>query len=380
MALRMGFIWEKMVRPVMFSLDAERAHKLGMMALRNGLASGLFAPRSSELPQGLAVSRFGLDFANPLGLAAGFDKNAVAVDALANLGFGFVEVGTVTYEPQPGNERPRLFRLPADRALINRLGFNNDGAETVVRRLSQSRRPCVIGINIGKNRTVKLEDAVANYLRCFELVYSAADYIAINVSSPNTPGLRDLQQIGALRELLLAIIERGNELSEQKETGGSETGPRRKPVLVKIAPDLSDDEIIAIADLCTELGADGIIATNTTVSRKGLRSVNLEDIGAGGVSGKPLTQRSNRVISLIFRHTQGRLPIVGVGGVFSGEDAFEKIAAGASLLQAYTGFVYGGPRFAVELLTGLARILETEGFSSLDAAVGCRSDGQFFEP
>jgi dihydroorotate dehydrogenase len=365
----MGSLWEKFVRPLMFALDAERAHDIGMLALSNSLTSKVFGRVADELPTGLSVRRFGLDFANPLGLAAGFDKNALAVEALSRLGFGSIEIGTVTYEPQPGNERPRLFRLPADGALINRMGFNNEGVKAVVRRLENIERSCVIGINIGKNKTVSKEDAVSNYLKCFEVAYPAADYITINVSSPNTSGLRDLQQTDTLGELLKSIITRADELAWAGKGEGAR-GTRRKSILVKIAPDLSDDEVMAIADLCLEKGVDGVIATNTTLSREALRNKKLAGIGQGGLSGRPLARRSNEVISLIFRHTRGRLPIVGVGGVFSAEDAFDKIAAGACLVQAYTGFIYGGPRFAVDVLTGLARILEERGFSSVDDAVG----------
>ncbi len=366
----MGFIWKNIARPLLFSLDAERAHEWGMWALRSGIAARLLGEAERELPSGLAVKRFGLEFTNPLGLAAGFDKNGVAPDQLEKLGFGFVEVGTVTLKPQPGNDRPRLFRLPNDGAIINRLGFNNDGAEVVAKRLASADHHRIIGINIGKNKEVPNEEAIENYLKCLELIYPAADYIAINVSSPNTPGLRELQKDEALGDLLSAILGRATELSAETSLEADSGQRLRKPILVKIAPDLTDREILKVADICSELGVDGIIATNTTTSREGLGTAAPAKIGAGGLSGRPLAARSNSVISLIFRHTAGNLPIIGVGGVFSAADAFEKIAAGAVLVQAYTGFVYGGPRFPVEVLSGLAEILDERGFGSVDEAVG----------
>jgi dihydroorotate dehydrogenase len=317
---------------------------------------------------------FGLRFANPLGIAAGFDKNGVVVDQLASLGFGFVEVGTVTYRPQPGNPRPRLFRLPADHALINRLGFNNDGAEVVAKRLAKLKRRCVVGVNIGRNKDVPNEEAVENYLACFDLVHPAADYIAVNISSPNTPNLRELQKADRLGELLAALQARNRILStgfsRQTEPAEGGTHNARKPLLVKIAPDLSVAEIEAVVDTCISQGIDGIIATNTTISRGGLSTSEVDRFGDGGLSGKPLRDRSNEVISAIYRYSKGTLPIVGVGGIFNAEDAFDKIAAGASLLQAYTGFVYAGPTFAYEINHGLAAILRDRGFKTLDEVIG----------
>ena len=336
----------------MFGLDAERAHEIGIKALEMGLASPFYSDAGLE---GFGVvERFGLKFANPLGLAAGFDKNGVAIEQLSSLGFGFVEVGTVTYEPQPGNPKPRLFRLPEDQALINRLGFNNDGAAAVAERLRKINRACVVGVNIGKNKDVPNEEATENYLKVFDAVHPVGDYVAVNISSPNTPNLRELQKADNLEELLAALVLRNNNLG-------------RKPLLVKIAPDLSEAEIEAIVDICLRHQIDGIIATNTTISRTRLRS-NIDE--AGGLSGKPLEARSNEVISQIYQYSKGNLPIIGVGGIFTAEDAFAKIAAGASLIQAYTGFVYGGPSFASDVTTGLAAILKERGFASLDEAVG----------
>lgn len=348
----MGFFWEKLIRPTMFRLDAESAHDLGMRSLRNGLAEPYY---SNAAEAGNRVERFGLRFPNPIGIAAGFDKNAVAVNQLASLGFGLVEIGTVTFIPQSGNPKPRMFRLPDDQAVINRLGFNNEGAAAVAERLSRLNRNCVVGVNIGKNKDVPNDEATENYLAAFELLAPFADYIAVNISSPNTPNLRELQRSENLDELLGSL---------------SHAAKERVPLLVKIAPDLSEAEIEAAVDISLKYELAGIIATNTTVDRAGLRSSGVAEMGAGGLSGKPLLARSTQVIRTIYKHSSGNLPIIGVGGVFSGEDAFEKIAAGASLVQAYTGFIYGGPTFARDVNFGLAGILKERGFSSVDEAVG----------
>ena len=355
--------YENLLRPAMFGLDAETAHEIGIESVRLGLSSDLaqrialkqFA--SEAFPE---IKRFGLTFRNPLGMAAGFDKNGIVVNQLASLGFGFVEVGTVTLTPQKGNERPRLFRLSEDEALINRLGFNNEGAAVVAGRLKDLRRRCVVGVNIGRNKDVPNEEAVANYLATFDLIHDVADYIALNVSSPNTPNLRDLQRAENLEELIGALMDQNRILSHAK------------PILVKIAPDLTSSEIDEIVDLCVRLDVSGIIATNTTVSREGLKSKNAEALGVGGLSGRPLAKRSNEVIRSIYRRTEGQLPIIGVGGIFTPEDAFEKIAAGACLIQAYTGFIYKGPSFARDINNGLQKILRQRGFASLGDAVGCQ--------
>lgn len=277
------------------------------------------------------------------------------VEQLASLGFGSVEVGTVTYRQQSGNPKPRMFRLPADQALINRLGFNNQGAVAVAERLRTVERNCIVGVNIGKNKDVPNEEATENYLKSFDLVHPVADYIAVNISSPNTPGLRDLQMADALVELLGALTSRNDELV-------------CKPLFVKIAPDLTEVDIEQIVDICLQLKIDGVIATNTTICREGLSSAYRDEIG--GLSGKPVRDRSTEVISKVFRHSKGNLPIIGVGGIFNGQDAFDKIAAGASLVQAYTGFVYGGPTFANDVLRELAGILNEKGFASVNDAVG----------
>ncbi len=340
-------LYKTLIRPLLFSLPSETAHEIGLKVLKTGLTSGFFggvlAGKASFEEFG-PIERFGLKFENPLGIAAGFDKNGIAVEQLAALGFGFVEIGTATYHPQPGNPKPRLFRLPQDKALINRAGFNNDGAAKIAERSKKKMPNCVLGINIGKSKIVPNEEAVEDYLKSFELVHPVADYIAVNVSSPNTPHLRELQQADELEKLLRALQKRNTELS-------------RKPLLLKIAPDLSEAEIEAIVDISLRLDLSGIIATNTTVSREGLKTPGseVEKMGQGGLSGKPLQKRSTEVIAAIHRHAKGKLPIIGVGGIFTPEDAFEKISAGACLLQAYTGFIYQGFSFATDINSGPGR-------------------------
>lgn len=352
-------IYDSIVRPILFKLPAETAHELGLNALKIGLGSryaqSVFAGKFANEQFG-EIERFGLNFKSPLGVAAGFDKNGKVVNQLAALGFGFVEVGTVTFNPQKGNEKPRLFRLPKDAALINRLGFNNEGTRVVVERLKKTHPRCVVGVNIGKNKDVPNEAAIENYLKSFDLAHEAADYIAVNVSSPNTPNLRELQRAENLEELLGSLQKRNIELSA-------------KPLFVKIAPDLTESEIEAIVGISLKLNLAGIIATNTTVERNNLQT-NVNEIG--GLSGKPLQKRSNEVISKIYKYSNGKLPIVGVGGIFTAADAFEKIAAGACLIQSYTGFVYQGFSFARDVNTGLARTLKEKGFKSLDEAVGSK--------
>jgi dihydroorotate dehydrogenase len=291
----------------------------------------------------------GLRFPGPLGLAAGFDKNAVGIDALAALGFSFVEVGTVTGEPQPGNPRPRLHRLPADRAVVNRMGFNNDGAEVVARRLSRRKErrhgDVVVGVNIGKTKAVPDEEAVADYEKSTRLLAPHADYLVVNVSSPNTPGLRDLQALGRLRPLLTAVRECADRNTDH-----------HVPLLVKIAPDLGDDDVVAVAGLATDLALDGIVATNTTVRREGLVSDPgaVRAAGEGGLSGAPLRGRSLEVLRLLRRHVGQDMTLVSVGGIGDARDAVERLDAGATLLQAYTGFVYGGPFWPRRLQRRLA--------------------------
>jgi dihydroorotate dehydrogenase len=365
-------IYRSILRPLLFRLPPERAHEVASDALAFTLstewARRIAARRFNRAPFG-ELRRFGLSFTNPVGLAAGFDKNATGAEYLAALGFGFIEVGTVTHMAQPGNPRPRLFRLPLDSALINRAGFNNNGAAAVAKHLAQHRPRCVLGINIGKSRAVALEDATDDYLASFELVHALADYAVVNVSSPNTPNLRELQRPEALGTLLNALQKRNQELASEH--------PRRQPVplLVKIAPDLNLRELESIVETAERAKLSGIIATNTTISRAGLATPAAEvaACGDGGLSGAPLRSRSTEIIAALYRLTRGRMTIIGVGGIFTAEDAWEKISAGASLIQLYTGFIYQGVGVARDINDRLAEILSRKGFRTLDEAVGCRA-------
>ena len=338
------------LRPLLFWLDAERAHA---WTLRSLALAGSLRPVRRALRRVYAfqdplppVEAFGLRFANPLGLAAGYDKNGVAVHGLACLGFGHLELGTVTRAAQPGNPRPRLFRLPEDQGLINRLGFPNAGAAALQARLRRARPPgVVLGVNIGKGVDTPLERAGEDYVRLLEMFSDLADYLAVNVSSPNTAGLRRLQARQHLEGLLVA-------LGEARAARVRRTG-RRLPILVKLAPDLSEAELEEAVGAIVDGEMDGIIATNTTLERDGLRSSNRRE--TGGLSGRPLRERSTQVIRSIHALTRGSLPIVGVGGVFEARDVWEKLDAGATLVQLYTGLVYRGPRIVREILQGLRR-------------------------
>jgi dihydroorotate dehydrogenase len=365
-------LYRKLLRPTLFRLQPETAHEFALHALAIGLgtagARSLASRRLVREPFG-ELRRFGLTFKNPVGVAAGFDKNGLVAHQLCALGFGFVEVGSVTHVPQPGNPRPRLFRLPRDRGLINRQGFNNDGAAALAARLARDGRPsCVLGVNIGKSRVVEVEDAAADYLASFELVRPHADYVAVNVSSPNTPRLRELQRADALASLLDALQKRNRELTE--------TTRRAVPLLVKVSPDLEEGELEMIVAVARRVGVDGLIATNTTTGREGLRTPAREvaACGEGGLSGAPLREHATKMIANLYRLTRGSLTIVGVGGVFTAEDAWEKICAGASLVQLYTGFVYQGVTVARDINDGLRRLLDQSGFKHLDEAVGCRAE------
>jgi dihydroorotate dehydrogenase len=364
--------YRSLLRPLLFKLPPETAHEFALHALSLGLGTGVLrriAGGPSKDARFGGLRRFGLSFQNPVGVAAGFDKNGLVAPQLAALGFGFVEVGTVTNLPQPGNPRPRLFRLPLDRALVNRQGFNNKGAEALARRLAHARPDCVLGVNIGKSRAVPVEEAIADYLASFETVRPHADYVAVNVSSPNTPGLRELQRADLLAELLGALQRRNRELAQAE-------GGRAVPLLVKIAPDVVAGELELIVDAARGAEVAGIIATNTTTSRAGLRTdaARVAELGEGGLSGAPLRERSTRLVAALHRLTRGALEIVGVGGIFNAEDAWEKICAGAGLVQLYTGFVYEGLGVARRINEGLAALLERRGFNTLDEAVGCRAD------
>jgi dihydroorotate dehydrogenase len=311
----------------------------------------------------LQTNLWGIDFPNPVGLAAGFDKAGDSFNELGALGFGFVEIGTVTAQAQEGNPRPRLFRLPADEALLNRMGFNNPGAEAVAERLGKTPAEGVLGINIGKSKVTPLESSTEDYLRSLELLFPFARYVVVNVSSPNTPGLRSLQDAEPLRELLGAVVARSRSLAGRAGD---------IPVLVKIAPDLTEGQIDEAMRIAMEQGVAGIIAVNTTTSREGLRTPadRLEKLGAGGISGAPLAARATQVVSRIYRATGGTLPIVGVGGIRTADDAWERIAAGASLVQIYSAFVYRGPDLVRSINEGLLRRLRGAGMASIREAVG----------
>ena len=345
------------------NMDAERAHRLGFGAIRvvaavPGAARVLRARLGPHDPA-LRVKALGLEFPGPFGLAAGFDKNAVGIDGLAALGFAFVEVGTVTARPQPGNPTPRLFRLPGDSALINRMGFNNDGAQAMARRLRQRREkqrrrgsgrgvgvgvPVIVGVNIGKTKVVPEDEAIDDYMASARLLAPLADYLVVNVSSPNTPGLRDLQAVGVLRPLLLAV-----------RAAADEAAGRHVPLLVKIAPDLADQDIDAVADLAVEVGLDGIVATNTTIRRDGLSASDeqVSALGAGGLSGPVLRQRALEVLRRLRARVGDEMTIIGVGGITGPQDAVERLDAGATLLQGYTGFIYQGPFWARRIHGGI---------------------------
>jgi dihydroorotate dehydrogenase len=343
-------------------LPAEAAHRVTIVALRSGLVPKLAGPDDPVL----TTRVWGLDFANPLGVAAGFDKDAEAVDGLLAMGFGFVEVGTVTPDPQPGNPKPRVFRLPEDRAVINRLGFNSRGLAPVVGRLERrlrARRAGIVGANVGMNQASR--DAAADYAVGVEALAGLADYLVMNVSSPNTPGLRELQARPRLIELIQRVQAARARAAGAREGGGA-PGP---PLLLKIAPDLSDDELRDMAEVALETGLDGLVVTNTTVARpKGLKGRHRRE--PGGLSGAPLFERSTEVLREMHRLTQGRVPLVGVGGVASGPDAYAKIRAGASLVQLYTALIYEGPGLVGRIKAELAEVVRADGFERVGDAVG----------
>jgi dihydroorotate dehydrogenase len=345
------------VRRVMFLVPAERIHTWVFAGLRlltaTAPARAALHRRLAPRDPVLASTVFGVRFPAPLGLAAGFDKDGTGLAAWGALGFGYAEVGTVTAYPQPGNPAPRLFRLPADRALLNRMGFNNHGAQALAARLAERANDVPIGVNIGKTQLAPAELAADDYRASARLLGPLADFLVVNVSSPNTPGLRDLQAVDALRPILAAV-----------------RSATSTPVLVKIAPDLSDAEIDDIADLAVELGLAGIVATNTTVSREGLETPGVDALGPGGVSGRPLAERSLDVLRRLYARVGDKLVLISVGGIETADDAWQRITAGASLLQGYTGFVYHGGLWAKRIHDGIANRLHDGGFSSLSDAVG----------
>ncbi|MGV0645790.1 quinone-dependent dihydroorotate dehydrogenase [Mycolicibacterium sp. XJ2546] len=345
------------LRRALFLVAPERIHTW-VFALLRGIThlrptrrvlTAWLAPRDPVL----ASKVFGVRFAGPLGLAAGFDKNGSGLRTWGALGFGYAEVGTVTAQAQPGNPAPRMFRLPEDRALLNRMGFNNYGAGELAMKLARDVPDVPIGVNIGKTKATPAEDAVDDYAESARLLGPLASFLVVNVSSPNTPGLRDLQAVASLRPILAAV---------QAQTS--------TPVLVKIAPDLSDSDVDEIADLAVELGLAGIVATNTTVSREGLRSPGVDELGPGGISGPPVAARSLYILRRLYRRVGDRLVLISVGGIETADDAWERITSGASLLQGYTGFVYGGGMWAKHIHDGIAARLHDGGFASLSDAVG----------
>jgi dihydroorotate dehydrogenase len=319
---------------------------------------------SPSRDQRLQQAVLGLDFDNPLGLAAGLDKQGTALAAWRALGFGCAEIGTVTPRPQPGNPRPRLFRLPQDHAIINRFGFNSDGATAVARNIGDARAPMRIGINVGKNKDTPNERAVDDYLRAIELLWAHADYFVVNVSSPNTAGLRDLQEARALRELVAQVVTRVQELSPG----------RRIPVLVKLSPDMNTADLLAAVDAAIEGGATGLVATYTTTSRTELRTQGALTREIGGLSGAPLRRVADNTCRLLFKHVGPRMPIIGVGGILDADDAYARIRSGASLVQIYTGLIYKGPAIVGDIVRGLAGHLERDGLAHVRDAIGADVD------
>ena len=373
----MSWVYRHLVRPVLFAQDAEEIHQRTMRGLSCASRRELVCETLESFfgAPALPVEVFGLKFPNPIGLAAGMDKGAEAVPVWAALGFGFSELGAVTWRAQPGNPAPRLFRIVADEAIINRMGFNNPGAEAVADRLAawraQGRWPKhPVGINLGKSKDTPLEKAAEDYAASFRVLQPHGDFFVVNVSSPNTPGLRQLQDRAALDEILAA-------LHEEQEKGGSSASAALalKPILVKVAPDLSFEALDQILELAGVRHVAGIVATNTTITRPQTNKPDLRRLYAepGGLSGRPLGGRSTEIVRHIYRQTRGGLPIIGVGGVFDAADAWEKVTAGASLVQLYTSLVYEGPGVARAIVNGLLERLEQEGLGDLSQAVGIRA-------
>ena len=346
-------LYDAAIRPLLFRMDPESAHDFAFRYLEKGLVS--VRPLESPL---LEQTLFGVQFKNPLGLGAGFDKNARAVSHWHKLGFGFVEVGTVTWHAQPGNPKPRLFRLPEDKALINRMGFNNDGAERVAERLRGSLPRVALGINLGKSKITELNDAPNDYRQSFNALKDFGDYFVINVSSPNTPGLRSLQERGPLAEIFSAVREVDSQ----------------KPLFVKVAPDLEFDALDEVVAVAREHNLAGIIATNTTISRDAIPRGHKNRDEAGGLSGEPLKSRSNEVLKHLYKACGKDMVLIGIGGIFNGDDLYEKIALGAHLCQVYTGWIYGGPQMVPRSLRQLAGRLEKEGIKSIAELRGSSSE------
>ncbi len=364
----MSWWYKKCLRPQLFRRDAETAHDLALRWLGRAAKSHL-AHRCARLAfgsQSLPVECLGLTFPNPVGVAAGLDKHASGLPMWESLGFGFCEMGGVTWLPQPGNPAPRMFRAPSDHAIINRMGFNNEGAETLAHRLAQWRADGFwpnhpVGINLGKSKVTPLEDAAQDYARSFGALRDFADFFVVNVSSPNTPGLRTLQDKSALDDILAAM----------QQVNTARVGTPRKPVLVKVSPDLTFQALDSILDLVEPRDIAGLVATNTTTTRPTDPPQGIHG-EAGGLSGRPLASRSTEVVRHLWRQTRGRLPIIGVGGIFTAEDAWEKITAGASLVQVYTGLVYEGPGLARSIVRGLRKKTRLHGMKTLKEAIGSK--------
>jgi dihydroorotate dehydrogenase len=373
----MGWMYRTLLRPLLFTQDSEKIHNRTLNALAwasrhqpvGNMLSTVF--HSEELP----VQSFGLNFPNPVGLAAGMDKQAAAVPIWASLGFGFAELGGVTWHPQPGNPAPRMFRIVTDEALINRMGFNNPGAQAMAARLAEwktrGRWPGhPVGINLGKSKTTPLTEAAEDYSNSLRVLWPHADFFVINVSSPNTPNLRQLQDKAALDEILAAVHEVNAAMSRASVPPHS-----LRPILIKIAPDLTFEALDEILELVGPRHIAGVIATNTTITRPSTSHPKSQQLYSetGGLSGRPLAARSTEMIRHLYRQTRGTLPIIGVGGIFSATDAWDKISAGASLLQLYTGLVYEGPGVAKKIVSGLRQLVYDNGFADLSQAVGCKS-------
>jgi len=327
-----------LARSILFQLDAEKAHHVSMATLRATQSAGLLSTFTKSIPEH-PVKCMGLDFPNPIGLAAGLDKEGNTIDALGQLGFGFIEIGTLTPKPQDGNPQPRLFRLKPEQAIINRMGFNNRGVSYLVDRVRNTRFDGVLGINIGKNKDTPLDRAHEDYQHCMQRVYSLADYITVNISSPNTPGLRDLQVGEATRKLLTEVKTTQQVLADKHG--------RYVPVAVKVAPDMAEQDVNDFCDSAIALKIDAIIATNTTLSRPDLTSVHADE--TGGLSGKPVTDKALQTVAQLAQRLQKEIPVIGCGGIFSGDDALAYLEAGASLVQIYTGFIYRGPKLISEI-------------------------------
>jgi dihydroorotate dehydrogenase len=350
----------RLIRPLIYRFDPETAHQMAVAAL-----SHPFWLKHKQPPAALKTSFAGLDFNSPLGLAAGFDKNAQLVRAMQKLGFGFAEIGSVTPQAQAGNAKPRLFRLQEQEAIINRFGFNNDGLEVIAARLQKRPDGFMLGGNIGKNKTS--EDAIADYVACLQGLYGLTDYITVNISSPNTPGLRDLQSQSALENLMRALYQTRKKMILNQ-------GVKHKPIFVKIAPDLDDAALEMIADTAKSMAFEGMIIANTTLSRDGVQaSIHAQE--TGGLSGKPLMQKSTEILAKIYRLTEGKIPLIGVGGIASAEDAYSKITHGASLVQLYSALIYQGFGLVQQINEALPNMLARDGFKTVHEAVGSALNG-----